>query len=71
MSNQWKTLTHQLLVKLQDQTLASHLVVNALLDEVANIDSIYESYKATIKSAVWLLKTDLEIHYRKEAYYLS
>ena len=55
-----KTLAHQLLVKLQDQLLASQLVVNALLDEFVNIDNIYESYKPTIKSALWLLKTDTE-----------
>ena len=40
--------------------LASQLVVSALLDEFANIDNIYESYKPTIKLAVWLLKTDAE-----------
>ena len=53
-----KTLAHQLLVKLQDQPLASQLVVRALLYEFANVDNIYESYKPTIKSAVWLLKTN-------------
>ena len=60
MFNWQKTLAHQLLVKLQDQPLASQLVVNDLLDEFANIDNIYESYKPTIKSAVLLLKTDSE-----------
>ena len=60
MFSQQKTLAHQLLVKLQDQLLASQLVVSALLDEFANIDNIYESYKPTIKSAMWLLKTDSE-----------
>ena len=48
MFNQQKTLAHQLLVKLQDQPLASQLVVNALLDEFANIDNIYESCKPTV-----------------------
>ena len=47
-------------MKLQDQLLASKLVVYALLHEFANIDNIYESYKPIIKSAVQLLKTDLE-----------
>ena len=52
MFNLQKTFTHQLLLKLQDQLLASQHVVNALLGEFANIDNVYESYKATIKSAV-------------------
>ena len=47
-------------MKLQDQHLASKIVVNALLDEFASIDNIYESYKPTIKSAVQLLKTNSE-----------
>ena len=47
-------------MKLQDQLLASQLVVNTLLDEFANIDNIYEPYRPTTKSAVWLLKTDSE-----------
>ena len=58
--SQQKTLAHQLLVKLQDQLLTSQLVVNALLDEFANTDNIYESYRCTIKSIVLLLKTDSE-----------
>ena len=41
---------------------------NVLLDEFANIDNIYESYKPTIKSAVQLLKTDLE---NPKAYYMQ
>ena len=60
MFNRQKTLAHQLLVKLQDQLLASQLVVYILLDEFVNIDNIYESYKPTIKSAVQLLKTNSE-----------
>ena len=60
MFNRQKTLAHQLLVKLQNQQLASQLVVNALLDEFANIDNIYESYRPTIKSAVQFLKTNSE-----------
>ena len=60
MFNRQKTLAHQLLVKLQDQLLASQLVVNTLLDEFSNIDNIYESYKPTIPSAVQLLKTNSE-----------
>ena len=55
---QQKTLAHQLLVKLQDQPLASQLVVNALMDGFTNTDNIYDSYRPTIKSAVWLLKAD-------------
>ena len=55
-----RTLAHQLLVKSKDQLLASQLVVNALLDEFANTDNIYESYKPAIKSAMQLLETDSE-----------
>ena len=58
MFNWQKTLAHQWLVNLQDQLLASQLVVNALLDEFANIDNIHESYKPTIKSALQLLKAN-------------
>ena len=57
MVNYQKTLTHQLLVKLHDQLLASQLVLNACLDEFFNKDNIYESYKPTIRPAVQLLKT--------------
>ena len=60
MFNHQKTLAYQLLVKLQDQPLASQLVINALLDKFSNIVNIYESYKPTIRSAVQLLKTDSE-----------
>ena len=60
MFNQQKTIVHQMLVKLQDQLLAFQPVVNALLDEFANRDNIYESYRPIIKSAVWLLATDSE-----------
>ena len=45
MFNHQKTLDHQLLVKLQDQLLASQPILNALLDEFSNLDIIYESYK--------------------------
>ena len=55
-----KTLAHQLLVKLHDQPLASQLVLNDLLDEFSNIDSIYESFKPSMQSAVQLLKTESE-----------
>ena len=47
-------------MKLQDQLLASQLVVNALMDKFANIDKIYESYRPNIKLAVQLLKADSE-----------
>ena len=57
MFNRQKTLAHQMLVKLQDQLLASQLVINGLLDEFPNRDNIYESYKPIMKAAVWLLKT--------------
>ena len=60
MFNQWKTIAHLLLVKLHDQMLASQLVVNARMDEFANIDNIYGSYRPTIKSAVQLLNADYE-----------
>ena len=60
MFNPRKTLAHQLLMKLQDQLLASQLVLNTLLDGFSNRDNIYESYKYTIRSAVQLLKTDSE-----------
>ena len=71
MFNWQKTLAHQLLVKLQNQLLASQLVVNALMDESANIDNIYESYRPTKKSALWLLKADSENQQSKKANYLS
>ena len=47
-------------MKLQGQLLASHFVLNALLDEFFNMDSIYESNKPTIQSSVQLLKTESE-----------
>ena len=56
MFNHQKTLARQLLVKLQGQALTSHFVLNTLLDEFSNMDSIYGSYKPTIPSAVQLLK---------------
>ena len=68
MFNHRKTLAHQLLVKLQDQLLASQLVLNALLDEFSNIDNIYESYKPTMKLVLQLLKTDSENPHLEEAY---
>ena len=71
MFNWQKTIAHQLSLKLQDQLLASQLAVNALLDEFAYIDSIYESYNPTIKSAVLSLKTYSENPWSKKAYYLS
>ena len=67
MLNRQKTLVHQLLVKLQDQPLASQLVVNALLEEFANIDNISESYKPNIKSAVQLFKTNSENTWSKRS----
>ena len=60
MFNRQKTLAHQLPVKPQVQPLASQLLVNALLNELVNIDNIYESYKPTIKSAVQVLETSSE-----------
>ena len=60
MFNCQKTLAHQLLVKFQDQLLASQLVLNALLDEFSNTDSIYGSCKPTIRSAMQLLEADSE-----------
>ena len=47
-----ENLSSSVLVKLQGQLPTSQLVINALLDEFANIDDIYEFYKPTIKSAV-------------------
>ena len=61
MFNHQKTIAYQLLVKFQGQLLASHFVLNALLGEISNTDSIYESYKPSIRSAeVQLLKTESE-----------
>ena len=60
MINSQKTLAHQLLAKLQDQPLASQLILNALLHEFSNIDSSYETYKPVIRSTVQLLKTESE-----------
>ena len=67
MFNRQKTLVHQLLVKLQDQLPASQLVFNTLLDEFTNIDNTYESYKPTVKLAVWLLKANSEITQSKRS----
>ena len=60
MFNSQKILVHKLLVKIQGQPLALPFVLNALQGEFPNIDSIYESYKQTIQSAVQLPKTELE-----------
>ena len=61
MFNHKKTSAYQLLVKLQDQLLTSHFVLNDFLGEFSNIDSIYKSYKpTTIQSTVQLLKTESE-----------
>ena len=76
MFNHQKTLSYQLLVKLQDQALASQLVLNALLDEFSNIENMYESYMPTIQSAVTQNGFRKHVHHLKtyglkEAYYLS
>ena len=60
MFNCQKTSAHQLPVKIQCQPLASHFVLNDLLGEFFNIDSIYKSYQPTIQSAVQFLKTESE-----------
>ena len=60
MLNHQKTLGHQLLVKLIDQPQTLQLEVNALLEEFSSIDSIYESHKPTLWSALQLFKTDSE-----------
>ena len=60
MFNQQKTSPHQLLVKLQNQPLASQLLINALMDKFNNTKNTYESYRPTIKSAVQLPKADSE-----------
>ena len=62
-----KTLAQQLLEELQDQALAYQFVVNALLDEFANIDNIHESYKPAIRLAVWLLKINSENPWSKRS----
>ena len=48
MFNYQKALAHKLLMKLQYQIFASNFLLNALLEEVTNIDSIYQPYKSTI-----------------------
>ena len=60
MFNYQKILAHQLLVELQSQLLVSHFVLNSLLEELSNKDSIYKSYKPTIQSRVQLLKINSE-----------
>ena len=58
MFNHQKALAHELLMKLQYQPFASNFILNALLGEFTNIDSIYQSYKLTIKMAIQLLWTE-------------
>ena len=53
-----KALAHELLMKLQYQTFASIFVLNAVLGEFTNIDSIYQSYIPTIQVAIQLLWTE-------------
>ena len=77
MFNHKKTLAHQLLLKLQGQLLASQLVLNVLLEEFSNIESIYESYKLPYNQQCSYLKLIqktwhcLKTHDLKEAYYPS
>ena len=59
MFNSQKTLAHQLLVKLRDQLLTS-TCTQCSSGSIFYIDSIYESYRPTIRSTVQLLKTDSE-----------
>ena len=45
-------------MKLQCQLFASNFVLNALLGEFTSIDSMYQSYKPTIWTAIKLLWTE-------------
>ena len=58
MFNHQKALAHQLLMKLQHQMFTSNIVLNALLGEFINIDSIYQLYRPTIQMAIQLLQTE-------------
>ena len=44
-------------MKLQSQTFTSNFVLNTLLGEITNIDSLYQSYRPTIQMAIQLLQT--------------
>ena len=57
MFNHQKALAHELLMKLKCQSFTSNFILNASLGEVININSIYQSYKAPIQTAKWLLWT--------------
>ena len=54
MFNHQKALADDLLMKLQFQPFASNTVLNALLGEFTNLDSIYQLYKLTIQMAIQL-----------------
>ena len=74
-----KTSAHYLLVKLQCQPLASHIILNALLGDFSNIGSIYQysnqPYNQQYSCSKWSqnLKTShhLKTHDLREAYYPS
>ena len=44
-------------MKLQHQPFTLNFIINALLGEFTNIDSIYQSYRPTIWMAIQLLQT--------------
>ena len=58
MFNCQNALAHELLMKLQCQSFASNFILNALIGEFTNIDSIYQSYKLTIPMAIQLPWTE-------------
>ena len=58
MFNCQKALAHELLMKLQCQPFATYFILNALLGEFTNIESIYQLHKPTIQMAIQLPQTE-------------
>ena len=58
MFNHQEESAHQLLMKLQCQLFTSNFVLNDLLGELTNIDSIYQLYRPTMQMTIQLLQTE-------------
>ena len=58
MLNHQKAPAHELLMKLQCQPFTSNFILNALIGEFTNIDSIYQLYKPIIWMAIQVLQTE-------------
>ena len=57
MFSHQKLWAHDLLMKLQHQLFTSHIVLNAILGEFTNTDSIYQLYEPNIWIAIQLIWT--------------